>query len=336
MTIRAREQALQDRFDGLGICEYAAIAGAAASVIGGVMSSQAAGDAAATQSAATDKAIGVQQQNLAQTRSDLAPYKTAGDQALARLKTLLGLDPNPQNEYLTSASPTATYNDLMAQYNKQHLIDHGMTLDQSVANGSTSPEAYAKIQAQLQKQAADIANPPAVNPDEGSLLRNFSSADLAADPIYGPSKDFAVSQGEKAINARRASNGSWDSGAALKELGTFDTGVNEQYGNDAFNRFTTGQNNQFSRLNSLVNTGQNSAAMTGTAGANSANNVSNLISGQGNASAAAGIAGSNAIGSGLTGAYNNYQNANLLSQLTGPGARSQGNPPPTGALDNLN
>lgn len=87
----------------LGKLAPAAITGGLA-LLGGKAGANAAKDAANIQSSATDRAIAAQQasaqaaldENRRQydtNRSDLAPYRDAGNSALARLKTLMGLDP---------------------------------------------------------------------------------------------------------------------------------------------------------------------------------------------------------------------------------------------------
>ena len=89
---------------------WAAVAVGGASLIGGAISSSnaagAAKDAAKTQAAATDRATQAEQQALAQTRSDLQPFRQAGEQQLAPLTGLinnqqtLATDPNAQAAFV--------------------------------------------------------------------------------------------------------------------------------------------------------------------------------------------------------------------------------------------
>ena len=69
--------------------------GAIASVVGGLIGADASSSAADAQRQGTEQAIAAQQANLAQTREDLAPYRTAGNDALGRLRGLLGLGGSP-------------------------------------------------------------------------------------------------------------------------------------------------------------------------------------------------------------------------------------------------
>lgn len=152
----------------------------------------------------------------------------------------------------------------------------------------------------------------AVNPN--SVLQQqfqFNPSDLANTPGY----QFALTQGLKSTNNSLAAQGLGLSGAQAKGLSQYATGLADQtYGNQ-YNRALSTYNtnyqvaaNNVNNLQSLVNTGQNSAAQTGQAGINAANNAGNYLTQQGNAQAA-GIAGvGNAVNSGI----NNYMLYNAL------------------------
>src|SRR5690242_2613242 len=68
---------------------------AGASLIGGMLASDAAGDAASAQSAATDKSNARLEKQYEQTRTDLAPYRGYGGRAVSKLEQLLGLGGTP-------------------------------------------------------------------------------------------------------------------------------------------------------------------------------------------------------------------------------------------------
>lgn len=63
-----------------------------AALLGGVLSSNAAGDAADTQAASADQATALQREQWQQQRADNAPRMEAGNRSLARLQQLLGID----------------------------------------------------------------------------------------------------------------------------------------------------------------------------------------------------------------------------------------------------
>lgn len=152
----------------------------------------------------------------------------------------------------------------------------------------------------------------AVNPN--SVLQQqfqFDPSKLDQTPGY----QFALQQGLKGTNNALASQGLGLSGAQAKGLSTFATGLADQtYGNQ-YNRALSTYNTNFSaaqnnvgNLQNLLNTGQNSAAQTGQAGINAANNAGNYLTQQGNAQAA-GIAG---IGQAANSGVNNYMLYNAL------------------------
>jgi hypothetical protein len=105
-----------------------------------------------------------------------------------------------------------------------------------------------------------------------------------------PGNAFLRREGMDAIQASAAAQGGLFSAATMEDLGRqnmdFSNTFREQYLN---------------RLAGLADSGQNAAAMQGTAGANAAAGVSNALAARGNAQAAGAIGGANA----LTGGINN-------------------------------
>lgn len=298
-----------------------------AAIGGALISSNAASDAADTQAAATEKGVGASQAQYNTTRKDLAPYRDAGEAALARLNSLIGVGPQP-NVGGTTSYQLPTYDDILS-YNQARGGD---------ANDAATQ--YAQIQSGQMGSAEDIYNRYKASgydlksaltstggtpdPQYGSLLKNFAPSDLAADPIYKSALDFTTQQGERAINARRAAGGTYDSGAALKELGQFDLGNASALGSDAYNRFNTNRSLNAGLLQNIAGTGLSAAGATSQAGASNASNLANLYTGQGNAAAAAGIASGNAISGGINSAISNYNSTNLLNTLTTNNALSGG------------
>lgn len=151
-----------------------------------------------------------------------------------------------------------------------------------------------------------------VNPNS-TLQQQFSfnPSDLASTPGY----QFTLQQGLRGVNNQLASQGLGLSGAQLKGATTYATGLadntyNQQY-NNALSTYNTNYqtaSNNVSNLQSLVNTGQNSAAQTGQAGISAANSAGNYLTQAGNADAAGTIATSNNLNNGL----NNYLTYNKL------------------------
>lgn len=135
---------------------------------------------------------------------------------------------------------------------------------------------------------------------------SFDATDLENTPGY----QFTLGQGTRAVNNQAAASGLNLSGAQLKGVSDYTTGLaqntyNQQYQN-ALNTFNTNYNqgqNQLASLMSLLGVGQNSAAQVGASGLSSANAVGNQLTNAANATAqgqiAAGNAQSNSLNSAL-------------------------------------
>lgn len=139
---------------------------------------------------------------------------------------------------------------------------------------------------QLTSKLSDLTAPISVNPDD------FKNSEAYK---------FLQSTGEKAVTNSAAARGLGTSGAALKGAATFESGLNSQFYQQNFSNQVTNQNNAYTRLKGLVDTGENAAAQTGNAGAVAANGAASAQIGAGNAQAAS----ANATGAAITGAANN-------------------------------
>lgn len=142
--------------------------------------------------------------------------------------------------------------------------------------------------------------------DFGSLLRPFGAEEFKQymDPGY----QFRKQQGEQSVlNSAAAGSGSL-SGAALKDLLSFNQDLaSTEYGN-AFNRYQTQQGNIFQRLAGLTQIGQSAAAGVGQQGTALAGQAGQALTNAGTA-AGAGIVGA---GNALSGAATNYWLSNLV------------------------
>lgn len=132
----------------------------------------------------------------------------------------------------------------------------------------------------------------------GSLTQNFTPQDYLnnQDPGY----QFQLQTGGQALrNADTPGVGSL-SGAALKDLMSFNQGMASTGYQNAFNRFTTQQNNVFSRLSGIAGLGQNAASNTGTAGTSLGTGMAQAQAAAGGSQAAGIVGASNALGGGST------------------------------------
>lgn len=137
---------------------------------------------------------------------------------------------------------------------------------------------------------------------------------------------FTESQGLKAAQNSAAARGLGKSGAALKGATSFAEGLATGTYKDAFNMAVTNQTNTFNRLKSLIDTGNNAAAQTGSAGSSAATGAANAQIGAGNAQAAAANAQGGAISNAATniGGYAAYKG--LYGGGNGSGSYQYNNP----------
>lgn len=142
----------------------------------------------------------------------------------------------------------------------------------------------------------------ASQPGYGSLTKNFSLQDFAADPGYG----FRQQQGEQSLNRAMTARGLSSSTTGLKSLMSFNQDLASQEYGAAYGRYRDQQSNQFNMLSYLAGTGQNASAMTGQVGANMSAGMSGTML-AGGAATAGGIMGSgSAINNSIQGGLGNY------------------------------
>jgi hypothetical protein len=144
--------------------------------------------------------------------------------------------------------------------------------------------------------------------DFGYLTKQFSPADFLAnkDPGY----DFQLKTGAQAVrNVDTPGVGSLSS-SALKNLIGFNQNMAATGYQNAFNRFTTQQNNIFGRLSGIAGLGQNAASNTGVAGTSLGTGIAQAQAAAG-ASTAAGI---QSAGSALGGGANTLAAMMYLNQ----------------------
>lgn len=157
----------------------------------------------------------------------------------------------------------------------------------------------------LRSRLTELTTPISVNPDD------FLNSDYYK---------FLESQGMKGVQNSFAARGLSKAGAALKGSAAFLKGLNSQEWQNNFNMQNINQTNAFTRLKSLVDTGENASAQTGSAGTASATGQANAITGAGNAQAA----GYNAAGGAVKSFADNVGGYAMYKGLYGGGGGSNG------------
>jgi hypothetical protein len=306
---------------------------AAVGAIGGAaISSSASKSAANTQADAAKDAASASNYQYNQTRTDQAPWRSAGANALAKLQYGLGIGPTSGSgvaktqDTFDSQAYLAANPDVAANLGQpggitsawQHYQDFGQNEGRAFQFNADAKQQMADQQAAA-GTSGTAGTGSSGSSGYGDLLRNFSMADYQADPGYA----FRKSQGEKAINAQAAAKGRYNSGATLKSLDDFNSGLaSQEYGN-AFNRFQTQQQNQYNRLAGVAGTGQQATNFTDSAGAAATANSNNYLTSGAAASAAGTVGAANALTGGISQGLNYWQGQQYINAL---GNKSSSNP----------
>lgn len=96
----------------------------------------------------------------------------------------------------------------------------------------------------------------------GEFDKKFSMQDYEADPGY----QFRQSEGEAGIQRQAAAGGTRYSGAVLKALARFNSGLASQEYGAAYSRYNNDQTMKFNRLSGLAGTGQTATQALNTSG----------------------------------------------------------------------
>lgn len=279
------------------------VAGAVAGpLIGGLMGKGASSQAADAQTQGARQSDATQRYQYDTTRADNAPFRENGLAANNRLAQLMGLTTSGGGSnisrdqlraQLISGFSTPGTPGTPASQGVYNNNGEGVVLPENLPTPGTpgTPGAIdetglsAAIEREFAKQQG-TQTAQSSDPNFGSLSRNFSAADLAADPIRGtPNRmlanaapgymqplhnfgqadlnndlvyqnglQFGLEQGAQGINRQSAAGGNFLSGATLKALTRFgnDYGTTKTAG--AYERFTNDQNNRYTQATNDQNT----------------------------------------------------------------------------------
>jgi len=242
---------------------WVAVAGGAASLIGGLIGSDASQEAAAEQAAAANRALDISSNEFNTITGQESPFLQSGYGALGQLNYLLGIGApgtaaKPGTGGLTGANGTP-----------------GAFMGTAPTAASSTAGGY------------------------GSLLQPFNLSDWQQ---LSPAYNFQKQQGQQGVlNGAAAGQGAM-SGAALKDLTDYNQELANTSFNNAFNQYQTQQGNIFSRLSGIANLGQSAASNTAQFGVALAGQAAQSAQNIGTAQAAGTIGSANAISGGLSSA----------------------------------
>ena len=281
-------------------------------IVGAAAQGKAASKAAKAQTQSAQQDLAFQKETRDLTRSDLAPFKNAGSNALAAYNYLLGLGSAPtiggtaaSIETINGVQPGVQPGPSVGRVNALGGNMSGRGRDsanpyQPTAAPQTAPTQY-RVNGQLFSTLADAQTYANAHKTGGTTY-----AGLETTPGY----QFQFDQGMAGVNALAGARGGLDSGATRQALMETGQGMAQQYRDSYLNR-----------LAGLSDMGVSAASMQGNANSNAAAGVSNALSGIGNAKAAGAIG----VGNAFSGMTNNllgtfqYQKAQQPANTSGIG-----------------
>ena len=333
--------------------------GIGSSLLGGLMGGSASKKAAKAQqqsAAAAQQEIGRQYDT---TRGDLAPWRQAGMGAIDRLQYLLGtggsgsVNPavgqaqnalsNAQSEYNALLASSSTSSSPGGRWTRDdpggHTGGEGgdgganwhWVRDDSPVSSGPDPAALSAARARMEaaQNALNSAQAQPWNAGEGygSLLKPYQQSTFEEDPGY----QFRLQEGNKAIENSAAARGMQLSGANLKGLQRFNSGLaSQEYGNwfnrdqSLYGRHSADRDRTFNYLSGTSGQDLNAAAQTGAFGAQAAGSTADLMTQGGNAQAAGIVGGANAFNNAFGDINSQMQYTQMMNLLRGGGNQKGG------------
>lgn len=266
---------------------------AAAAIGGGIISSMGAQSAADTQASASEYAAQIGQQEFNTITQQEQPFMQGGYGALAALENGLGISPvNNQGSQIIGSQ----YGTPMPGYDPSsgYTLGMGGGIGQLIPGGSGFVPPHPSA-APAQSSSTNTNSSTGF----GSLLQPFTTANWQQlSPSYG----FQLQQGQQGTLNGSAANAGALSGAAQKDLMSFNQGLANTSFDNAFNMYQTQQGNIYQRLAGLAQLGQASAANTGQQGTALTGQIGQAITNAGTAQAGGIVGSANAYSGALSGA----------------------------------
>lgn len=309
-------------------------------IVGGLLGSDAASDAADTQAQAARDATAAQERMFNRQVDLQEPWRQAGIGGLNALSYMMGTggqarftDPRAEAEVQRIAMRFAQERAdaeraaaaQPAQQQQAQLVWDGPSqsyvpapsgVNALMPQPQQAPQSFEPkvTDADLARARGDVTKGwggPALDPGFGSLTREFGMSDFEREPGYL----FRQTEGEKALQRARAASGSLGSGKFLKDAMTFNQGLaTDEYGR-AFDRYNVNKTNTFNRLAALSGIGQTAANQTGAAASNFGSQIGANIIGAGNAAAAGRVGSANAWNNAIGQSTSMYQNNELMNKI---------------------
>lgn len=267
-----------------------------ASLVGGLLQSDAASGAADAQAAGTAAATAENRRQFDLTREDYRPGRTIGNNALAALAQYFGVSTGAGGVGGGTGAGGLSEADIRAMLAPQFTSaatrggyeEAGREGASQWVSGQPGAVNQAGLDAAVQARLAQQPQGGAASPVAGS---GSGSAD-AIDPTQDPGYQFGLQQGQQALDRKFAASGGRVSGAALKAAQEY--GVN--YATTGYNAAYQRRQDRLNRLQALAGIGQTATAGSAAAGDAAAGRNSALYASQGDAMGASQLARGNIWG----------------------------------------
>lgn len=274
------------------------------------------GQAAGVQKEYAEKALKLQEEMYGDTKENVKPWYNAGESAIAKLMTMLGLEGGDgvktREQLVKELTPQYTNTTNGAGGGTLYRGPDGRVYDTSEKGWESSfyannpnirpqfgtalqfltPDRFEAMGLKPMSQSSSSVNYDALNkavddalakqgkPDDfGSLMKPFEYKD---DPGFR----FAQEEGNKAVQRQMAKQGKTMSPAALKAMSEYNTGMAEQGYGAAFSRDQAKKGLDYNMLAGVSGMGQVATGQQAGAAQNYANQATDLYTGIGNVVAA--------------------------------------------------
>lgn len=279
-------------------------------LVGAFMQSKTAGRAAGAQTQAANKAAEVQLEMYYQTRTDLAPWREAGQWALGQPSGPAPTRPPSRGDF---------------EFNETDYLEMNPDVAASAMTARGHYERYGKAEGRMPSYEAQdaitgfVPAEPGAPPQEGTGLMGMierGPGEYEESPYY----NFLLEEGTRGLERGAAARGGQLSGAEGKALTEYGQNLaSTDYGN-WLNRYYQ----SLGPYQSLAGVGQTAATSTAQAGMQAAGGQANALLAGGQAQAA-GIMGRYApYGNLLNWGGNQLMNYYMMNQLNQPGGSPAG------------
>lgn len=309
------------------------VAVAGATVVGGVLSSSAAGKAANVQADAADRSAELQREQFERSVELQEPFRQGGLQGQNRLLTYLGIGGTPQYDDTAYNKALADYNASLSRLDPSQFTTGGGSGGGGYYISSGDQEIYQQgtggTGGTFDQAGYDAARAGIVAPNREQFKLTGGNAN---DPMFGkyataeytpemfakgqdPGYQFRLSEGMKALESSASARGNLLSGGTLKGIQRYGQDMASQEYQNAFNRYQAERAGTLNPLQSLAGVGQSTANTLGTMGMNYANQAGEAYQGGANARASGYVGQANAIGNTIGNLSNMYYQNQLMNRV---------------------